>query len=385
MKIAILTAHYYSRSGYLESLLADVLSGLNHQVTVITSTLLSPSLSGLAQPETDELPYVVHRIKPVFSLGANVWARGLVATLDKLQPDLVLIIGMAKFFAYPALYSHWAAKCVLFWGNNTGMTTWKNAGLLPTLNRVIGQKLLRGWMYKRAIRRAKRLVLYTPSTAAIVQRIIGKAYMPGLRAKAVEISLGFDNRQFFFSAQEAEKWRKENKLKNSRIIITVTRTKAYKGLEELIDKLDLLLAPHANWHYVLLGLTPDEYGQKLQAYAAAKLRASQISLLPFSEADVLRAALSAADFGLWTGPAISIQQAMGTGLPVLLPNDASVQHLAELNLDCALYLPENLSTKLNAQMQSEAERIELRAARAGRASAKLSFQARVEEYLDIVP
>src|SRR5207244_7969164 len=79
--------------------------------------------------------------------------------------------------------------------------------------------------------------------------------------------------------------------------------------------------------YVLAGLLDDDFGQSLRRLVAEQADPSAFLLSPMLGHDEMRVVFSAADLGFWPRAAITIQQAMGTGLPVVLRDMPNVSHL----------------------------------------------------------
>ena len=107
--------------------------------------------------------------------------------------------------------------------------------------------------------------------------------------------------------------------------MTCTRATAKKKLEEVMSAVSGLRAQGVAVRYVLAGLLEDEYGARLREYAAAQPDPSAFVLLPVLGHTEMRKLFSACDLGFWPQAAITIQQAMGTGLPVVLPEPAECQ------------------------------------------------------------
>jgi hypothetical protein len=79
--------------------------------------------------------------------------------------------------------------------------------------------------------------------------------------------------------------------------------------------------------YVLAGLLGDEYAQLLHRCVQQQPDPTAFILLPALRGDSVRSLFCAADLGFWPRVAITIQQAMGTGLPMALRRRPSVSHL----------------------------------------------------------
>src|SRR5690606_6942211 len=196
LKITIVCGHYLPELGYLEVHLARALKNAGYEVSVITSTAVpnyvrSTYSTELSEGESTEEGISVHRLKPYFTLGQLVWAKGVNKRLKQIVPDLVLVIGLGKAFPKPALSSGRYKLAVLLGDNHHTyhLLDWKQR-LLRTL--------FKKPVYEQGIRTADRILSYTPETVEVVGGWISKNGLSLLRQKQVPISLGFDHHWFYF-------------------------------------------------------------------------------------------------------------------------------------------------------------------------------------------
>jgi len=82
-----------------------------------------------------------------------------------------------------------------------------------------------------------------------------------------------------------------------------------------------------NDHYLIIGFLNDKYEEQLREYIDRQEYPDKFHLFPFLGHNQVRRMYCASDIGIWTQPSISIQEAMGTGLPVLLPGKTSLSNL----------------------------------------------------------
>jgi glycosyltransferase involved in cell wall biosynthesis len=78
---------------------------------------------------------------------------------------------------------------------------------------------------------------------------------------------------------------------------------------------------------MIVGLLNDDYGQIIKKLIQQTKHPDLFLFKDYVTQEEMRAYYSMADAGIWLQAAISIQQAMGTGLPVFLRNKDSVNHL----------------------------------------------------------
>ena len=79
--------------------------------------------------------------------------------------------------------------------------------------------------------------------------------------------------------------------------------------------------------WLLLGSAEDDYANQLDTELKKHLGENRFKMLPHQKREARNAFYNAADSALYTTPAISIVEAMGTGLPVLMPKMKSLSHL----------------------------------------------------------
>jgi hypothetical protein len=151
-----------------------------------------------------------------------------------------------------------------------------------------------------------------------------------LQSKSVNTSLGFDSSVFYFNLNERNQIREEQGIVNSEcVILTVTRYNKSKSLEFMVDKIIDFRKQGYLVRYWIIGFNNEHSLDHFREYIQSKDAAGFISCFPFMDYEALRKYQSAADIGMWCQVTISIQQCMGTGLPVMLEEKKSVSHLVD--------------------------------------------------------
>jgi glycosyltransferase involved in cell wall biosynthesis len=79
----------------------------------------------------------------------------------------------------------------------------------------------------------------------------------------------------------------------------------------------------------MIGFLNDDYEKELKSFISQQPHPEIFHSFGFLNHNQIRQYYSAADIGLWLKAAISIQEAMGTGLQVVLENKDVVSHLLE--------------------------------------------------------
>jgi len=148
------------------------------------------------------------------------------------------------------------------------------------------------------------------------------------------LNLGYDPDEYFFDEKDRAEVRKKLHFKEDDVvIITSTRVNRRKNLEENIRLVTQLNAEGKNVKYIIVGFLGDDYEKELKSFIKSQPKPEAFVCFPFLNAKEIRKLYCAADAGIWLKAAISIQEAMGTGLPVILENKTSVNHLIKNNFN----------------------------------------------------
>lgn len=371
-KIALICGHFMPEIGYQEVFLAAILAKQNYKIRVFTSTCISPSAihiiksrypEGLSPQETNG--YDILRLKPWLKLGSNVISRGLKKSIKQFQPDLIIIIGVGKFFPLPLLNSGVSRqyKIVTLLGNNYDMRIWKK-GILNTLKRKL-IFVLKKPLYNKAIKNSSRIITYTSSTDKILQTLVNPSLHNELALKSSFIPLGFNPEQYYFSETERKEGRDFYGIPPEGLVfITATRVNAEKKIKFLIDSIEeIQQALSIPVYYFIVGSMNNSYSEELYVSVNHKKLKTSINFLNFLPHDKVRKLCCMADFGIWARATISIQQAMGTGLPVILPDNESVKHLINPKINGILFknnIAESVLKDLNIFYHTDSDRIAFR-------------------------
>jgi glycosyltransferase involved in cell wall biosynthesis len=323
MKITIVCGHFIPAMGYIEVHLSRTFAEMGHEVTVVTSTAIPSYVAHLHQ-DFGEAPKGVGvvRLKPKFSLGQVVIATGVKEAVLASKPDQIIIIGLGKAFPKPALGL--GIHTTALFGDNAA-----SYGDSPSGKTRLLFEIFKKTTYQKAIEKADRLVAYTPESFEAAGKMLGGRWAKKLAEQKDFISLGFHPEEFFFD----EKLRKEKRAElgyseSDKVVITATRIKPEKNLEAAIPAF-AKASENAKW--LLLGTAQDDYARSFAKKLEESLGPKRFQLLPLQKRDKLNAFYNAADLALFTTPAISIIEAMGAGLPVILPKEKSLSHLISEN------------------------------------------------------
>ena len=377
MKIALVCGHFVPEIGYIEVYLAKALHRLGHKVKVITSTEVSFSSKHLGlkyNKEEYHLGFEVKRLKPLFAHNQIVISKGIAKEIDQFSPDKVMVIGLGKIFPKEVFQiKNKDFKLITILGDNEESYYEPKYNIFREIKRYILKKVLKIPVYKLAIEHSDELIGYTSSTQKIVNSFIKDKFKVMLDAKFRSSSLGFDETEFYYSEKSRDIIRKKlNIKKNDFVLITITRVVAIKKLDEIIKVVEGFINKGIEIKYVIAGFTDNEYGKQLKEYIRDQNMQDYILTLPFISKQEMMAYYNMADIGLWTRSTISLFEALGTGLFLLLPDQPNVNHV--LNEETGNYyllnnLHEILENSINKVKLSQNDRVVI----AERAKDQFSF------------
>jgi glycosyltransferase involved in cell wall biosynthesis len=333
-RVAIISGHFSPEIGYQEVDLARAFTRLGAHVRVVTSTRLSPNARTLVRrgyragfERVDG--YEVVRLEPRLTIGPNVLGCDVRPPIVAFEPDFVIVVGPGKLFGvglFTPNRSPWRRIAVMQDNSEDGRSR-RTLGR-GKLTHEIAHRLIKRPVYRRVTRYADRIVLNVPETHALIEQWLGPKERELLRLKELELRLGFDPERFFFDPAERQRWRSHHGVSEEEVVLaTCTRAVPSKRLESVIEAVSALRSQGLRIRYALAGLLDDDYAESLRGHVQAQQDPGAFLLLPGLNQREMRDLFSGADIGFWPRAAITIQQAMGTGLPVLLPPRPTVSRL----------------------------------------------------------
>lgn len=329
--------------GYQEVHLPKAFARIGHTVKVFT-TNASVNLGGEMNKLTyqnglfkdEKYGYEILRL-PSLSYKSKAYSFGLKKAVSAFQPDLLIILGVAKIFPLPLLNESFGKSCkmISIYGDAKeylDRDTFKQK--TKTFFHELGYRLIKEPLYIKAVRYCERLVMNIPETNDFFLGFLKGNDKKTFEKKRVMLTLGFDPDEYYFNEADRNNKRTELGIFNDEVaIITSTRVNKRKNLENNIRLISRLLTEGKKVKYIIVGFLGDEYEQELKAFINAQPKPEAFICFPFLNAKEIRKLYCAADAGIWLKAAISIQEAMGTGLPVILENKTSVNHLIKNNIN----------------------------------------------------
>lgn len=340
MRIAIVSGHFMPEVGYQEVYIAKAYSRFGHQVRVFTSTSISPSGKKVVLHEYKpglvkdvEYGFEMLRLKTTLKLRSNVLSLGLKQAVLDFKPDTVIIIALGKMFAGSLLSEEISSKTnlITIFGDAfeyRDRTTFVKRSL--TFFQEIFFIFFKKRLYRKAVQFCKRIILNLPETETIFRFYLNDYEKQTFLNKRVHLSLGFDPDEFYFDATDRKNTRKKLNIKPDEVVlITSTRVNKRKNIENIIDIVSKMYAEGRKVKYIIIGFLGDNYEKELKAYISTQAHPSIFHCYPFLNHEEIRQFYCACDIGIWLKAAISIQEAMGTGLPIILENKPVVNHLIQ--------------------------------------------------------
>lgn len=337
MRIAVISAHYMPEVGYQEVHLARAYARLGHTVKVFTSAAsvnLGGSINQL-QYKTGlsidpKYGYDILRLSSL-SYKSKAFPFGLKKTVKAFKPDVLIILGVAKIFPMVLLNKefHKNMKIISVYGDakeylDRGTLSQK----IKTFIHELGYASIKYPLYKRAIKYGDKLILNIPETNQLFHDFLTAEDKIAFETKKVMLNLGYDPDEYYFSQNDRDAVRKELQVDtNEKVIITSTRVNKRKDLEKIIAYISKLNDEGLQVTYIIVGFLADDYEKELKSFISSQPHATKFKCFPFLNSSEIRKLYCAADAGIWLKAAISIQEAMGTGLPIILENKPSVNHL----------------------------------------------------------
>ncbi len=340
MRIAIVAGHFTPELGYQEVYLARAYARHGHHVRVISSTSVSLSArkivnkrypAGLTVCPKDG--FEILRLKTAFRFRSTVLATGLKAAILSFDPDLILLVGLRKLFGVSVLSRrvYGRARAIGLFGDAGEYRDRRTLStrLLAALQ-DFGFLITKQWVYRKSVQECDKLVMNIPETEEIFLSILNENEKELFLKKRVHLNLGFDSREFYFSEDERFQMRASLRIAPEEIVlVTSTRVLPSKRIEEIVALVSSMHTKGIKLRCIIIGFLDDDYARELKHYIGQQSEAAAFHCFPFLPHHEIRRLFCAADIGLWMKAAISIQEAMGTGLPVILERKPSVSHLIQ--------------------------------------------------------
>jgi len=322
-RILIITAFFEENFQYQEIQIADTLHSMKYDVTVLTTDRSYFLKDKHRRVTFSSKPYPVIRLTDLIRITDTVFVySGLRKTLSSLAFDTVLLIYPSHGLGYFALrHIQKEVKVISFFQEHTGISSYTKFK-----NKFIKFFIKNIW-YREIFKRSFRIAAITPET---IERFKNNAMFRSLIwGKIGLLGLGFNPDMFYYNDILRSNLRNTHGIpENGVVLITVTRILEYKPVWQWIQPIIEALSVSDSLYYILIGFTDSSYSIDLKAKIKEAKLNNRIILLDILNPEKINQYFCCADYGIWfIAASISIQQSMGTGLPVILPANKIFEHL----------------------------------------------------------
>jgi glycosyltransferase involved in cell wall biosynthesis len=394
MRLGIITAHYMPEVGYQEVHLPRAYARSGHTVKVFTSDA-SVNLGGEMNKlnyrsglfKDEKYDYEILRL-PSLSYKSKAYSFKLKKAILAFNPDVLIILGVAKIFPFPLLNKTFSNKfkMISIYGDakeylerNTFKQKFKN------FFHELGYRFIKEPLYRKAVNYCHRLVMNIPETNDFFLGFLKGNDKKVFEQKRVMLTLGFDPDEYFFNETDRTNKRTELGIAEDEVVlITSTRVNKRKNLESNIAFISKLHGEGKKVRYIIVGFLGDAYERELKAFIQSQPKPETFICFPFLNAKEIRKLYCAADAGIWLKVAISIQEAMGTGLPVILENKPSVNHLIKNNINGWFFEKNNFEDVIRAVVNTLQDKKTDRNKLAGENATLLSYDTIAHKIIESI-
>jgi glycosyltransferase involved in cell wall biosynthesis len=366
-RVVLIVGYFDWFSGYQETALAAALSEVA-DVEVIASDRVSPIFTDAhlarlgvdrtyATGSAEERGVLVTRL-PTRELRSMVWSADVRSCLMSRECDLLIQVMPGQGLSAAGAFVPKRESRIALYGDNSAM--WSALPRWKQRIKWIAFAATKGQLYRLVNRRSDVVYGYTPETIKRLDHFRATA-------EAGLLPLGFASGTFFHSPALRQEARARSGIADDEtVIFTAGKVAPYKRLELLVDAFAQVHRDNPKARLVVVGADAGDYSDSLRR-RAAPLGASAV-FMEFQDSAGLNALFNMADIGVWPAlPAVTIQQAMGTGLSVVLPRNEWVGHLIRPGSG-RYFDPETgvdgLASSLRETLGTESSTPEARAARA---------------------
>jgi glycosyltransferase involved in cell wall biosynthesis len=378
MRILILSGHFSPEVGYQEVYWARELTRAGYRVKVLSTTSVSNSVKTAIGKESYEPGittidgYEVERLKVLFEFRTILFSVGVKERLRVFNPDLVISIGVAKFMPFwGVIYKDKFNYRLVSLFSDTSLFKFEGRTLRKRAESLLirlGFALVKKPWYLYTFRRSDKIVAATPETEEVLLSPF-PSKREEIKQKVQFIPLGFDEKEFYFDPHGGRELRRQYGISDDAfVIVTATKMAPYKSIELFLKAVKQLLDEGLDLHMFLIGFGSDDYSKSLRQWITAQPFADRIHCEGFQSHNRLRCYYNAADLGMWGFHSITVQEAAGTGLMVLLPRTKVYSHLVVEGFNGSFFetaeeLRQNICTiyqrVVTARAESETQRQEV--------------------------
>lgn len=325
MRIVHVHHPYIPDRGYQENCLPHAQKAAGHDVTIVTGTVLPDSRSeGMPSFKPGEYEYDgirTIRLPVVFEVGLteDAFLKGLIRTLSELEPDIVHAHLITRMYQLPvALYCLWNDIALVVDDhsddNNFSLDTLRKRAVFGTWKNTVFPVISRATDHFLPIQRYSRDFLV---------ECLGID-----DSRTTVLPLGVDTDQFYPDNNETDALREcHMESTENLLVITAGHLAPGKQIETLVRATASLADNGYGIELLVVGPGSDAYVERLKDIADAS--ALNATFYGFASQNEIARMYNAADIGVWPGIGVSINEAIGTGLPVVIGEKRATEHLVE--------------------------------------------------------
>ncbi|MGB9623657.1 MAG: glycosyltransferase, partial [Phycisphaerae bacterium] len=336
MRIAIVAPHFVTDMGYQETGWYSALVSLGHRVRVFASCYVSYTLEKY-YPEPFPEGLSEYRGGEVLRLPARKLPRnmvrcdGLLEHVVAFRPELTLAVYPGSMFAGELFIRRDELPGVLVstFGDNRAQR--RGTGRLKRAALDAAYFLFKRRYYRTFIERSDIVLMQTPDTIDfILGRTAWGRRRERLQARCWLSALGFDPEVFFPDAGARQAERRRLGVAPDEVVgLYSCKITPIKRLDIWVSVMAAAVRQVPRLRPMLIGVRPgDPECERILSLIGQSGCKDRFLCLPFATREELPRLYNAADFGVWyMQPSVTIQEAMGTGVYMILTDSPTASHL----------------------------------------------------------
>jgi glycosyltransferase involved in cell wall biosynthesis len=334
LKIVILCAYFQPELGYREYYYARNLAKLGHEVNVITSDriVFFPGWENIAKSAGYDISryrgfgrsqidgFYINRIPTLFEYDRLIILKGMKKLLTSIKPDIIHIIENGFLYSFPAAFYKKSLGYKLIYEIEISFAS----GHLLSKREYYEYYLAKKRIIKYMIKKSDRLNICTEQVYDFIYEQIKES-----REKLNRMSLGVDPDIFYANDEERMSIRNMLNVTDDEILImTSGKIELQKNYDALIKSISSIKSNY-KIRFLIIGSGSESAIKSISESAKKEGIQDKIIMQPFLKKTELRKFYNASDIGVWTQATITILEAIGCGLPIIVPNDKATAHLVD--------------------------------------------------------
>jgi len=292
-----------------------------HVLATEARTESIPTGSVAGGPERDQgnpFPGVfVHRFPKLVGARGRTLSRGVAAKLSEIQPAAVVIGAPSTIHPLPAV--RWCNRNGVPYGVISGEYARLRPEGFARYVAVCYEKTIRRAIYKYSARNAASVDCSVAETSRNVSKATG-------RNDVRTLSLPVDRGAFRFDASSRQKVREGMGWSSDHVSMFCGKFERRKAISSLVQWWAREVKQAPTDRLVLVGASSIAESESIVA-EIEDLEIGGVEILPFASPDELAGLYCGADLALFTSVTIGLQQALCTGLDVVVPVGDEYEHV----------------------------------------------------------